>query len=340
MNLLAFGAVAAMPLLIMLALNFEAIHGYYAYSLPVAGSTVELYMPYYMMALRDDFDYDVHLVPSVGLDVRHWPMSERATVGSFTIRNITMIDSGTIKVDFADNDYTITRSSTGRSYKPVHEFSHSETIGVNQTFVVMCNNPPASWLREGEADNSTGLAIFQYRGLESHNVTEVRRFLPAADRAPDGTPLAAHGDTRYEESRAELDPPRELLTHKFLFMSGSTNGRIECDFPQIIEHTIDSKGIGPDQIKAVSGALYEWYRQRPGWRGACCPRQARGRCPQAGDAFSVGCACRDDGMAAAGATWKGAAQAPRPPSIVRGAPECDARHSTLCRGRPRCCQPR
>lgn len=41
MNLLAFAAAAALPL--ALALNFEAMHAYYAYSLPVAGSTVEIH---------------------------------------------------------------------------------------------------------------------------------------------------------------------------------------------------------------------------------------------------------------------------------------------------------
>lgn len=261
MNLLAFGIIAAMPLLTVLALNFEAMHGYYAYSLPVAGSTMYVYIPYYTMALKDDFNYNVHLFPSWGLDVRHWPMSEPATMGGpFTISNITMIDSETIKVDFADNDYTITRSRTGQSYKPVPEFSHTETIRVNQTFVVFCNNLPPSWLREDEADNSTGLAIFQYRGLELHNVTEVRQFLPAAGQGTPEGESAAPGDPTYTESWITLDPPKELLTHKFLFMSGGTNGRIECDFPQIIEHTIDSKRIGPDYIRDVGSELYEWYR--------------------------------------------------------------------------------
>ena len=260
MNLLAFGIIAAMPLLTVLALNFDAMHGYYAYSLPVAGSTMDVYIPYYMMALREDFNYNVHFFFSGGLDVSHWPMSEVDAVRSFTISNITMIDSETIKVDFADNDYTITRSKTGQSFKPVPEFSHTETIRVNQTFVVTCINLPASWLREGEADNSTGLAIFQYRGLELHNVTEVRQFLPAAGRdSPEGESAAPGGQT-YTESRITLDPPKELLTHKFLFVSGGTNGRIECDFPQIIEHTIDSKRIGPDYIRDVGSELYEWYR--------------------------------------------------------------------------------
>lgn len=102
MNLLAFAAAAALPL--ALALNFEAMHAYYAYSLPVAGSTVEIHQVHYMTAVEDDYNYLVHLVPSRGIYVRHSPMSEGAPHGMFAVRNITAAGGGTIRVNFADND--------------------------------------------------------------------------------------------------------------------------------------------------------------------------------------------------------------------------------------------
>ena len=287
MNLPALAAVAALPLALALALDFEALHGHYAYSLPVAGSTVDIHQVYYMTAVEDDYNYLVHFVPSRGIYVRHYPMSESAPPGMFAVKNITAVDSGTIEVNFADNDYTITRSDTGQTYKPMPAFSHTETIRVNQTFVALCNNVPDPWLPEGHADNSTGLVILQYRGLESHEVTDVEQFLPVTGRdVPDGAGLYVHGSLRYATSWIALDPPREILTHKFLFMSAYTHGRMQCDYPQVIEHTIDSKRIGPADIKAVSGALYERYRQRParppdgrlpagnGGRAACIPRAA------------------------------------------------------------------
>ena len=281
MNLLAFAAVAALPPALALALNFEAMRAYYAYSLPVAGSTVEIHQVYYMTAVEDDYNYLVHLAPSRGICVSHYPMSEGAPPGMFAVRNITAVDSGTIRVNFADNDYTITRPDAGQTHKPMPAFSHTETIRVNQTFVALCNNAPEPWLPEGHADNSTGLVIFQYRGLESHEVTDVEQFLPVTGfDVPEGSGLYVHGSSRYATSWIAPDPPRETLTHKFLFMSAHAHGRMQCDYPQVIEHTIDSKRIGPADIKAVGGALYERYRQRPArlsLDGGRLPAAAAGR---------------------------------------------------------------
>lgn len=260
MSHLALAAAAALPLLAMLALNFEALHGYYAYSLPVAGSTVWIYQVYYMAAAEDDYNYHLRFVPSRGISASHYPMSKGAAPGMFAIENITAVDSETIRVNFADNGYTITRSSTGQTYRPMPPFSHAETIKVNQTFVALCNNRPASWLPEGHSDNSTGLVIFQYRGLESHEVAEAQQFLPVSgDGVPEGAGLLISGSTRYATSWVELDPPREVLTHKFLFMSAYTHGRMQCDYPQVIERTIDSKRVGPADVKAAGGTLYERY---------------------------------------------------------------------------------
>lgn len=151
-----------------------------------------------MTAVEDDYNYLVHLVPSRGIYVRHSPMSEGAPHGMFAVKNITAAGGGTIRVNFADNDYAITRSDAGQTHKPMPAFSHTETIRVNQTFVVLCNNVPEPWLPEGHADNSTGLVILQYRGLESHEVTDVEQFLPVTGRdVPDGSGLYVHGSSRY-----------------------------------------------------------------------------------------------------------------------------------------------
>ena len=261
MDIRAFAVIAALPPLAVLALNFEALHGYHAYSLPVAGSTVDIRQVYYMTADADDHNYFVSFVPSRGISVRHYPMSENAAPGMFAIRNITAVDSETIRINFADNGYTITRSGTGQTHRPMPAFSHAETIRVNQTFVALCNNLPASWLPEGDADNSTGLVIFQYRGLETHEVTDVQQFLPVTGHdVPAGSSLLTSGSSRYAVSWMALDPPREILTHKFLFMSAYTHGRMQCDYPQVIEHTIDSKRIDPADIRAAGGTLYELYK--------------------------------------------------------------------------------
>lgn len=258
MNLFMFGIVAIIPFLTVFALNFEAIHGYYAYSLPVANSSLDFYQPNYITAVNDYCNYTVMFFSS-GKYVFHYPLSECTGAGAFTIQNITSIDGETIEIDFADNDYTITNSKTGLSYKPMPPFSHTEKIRVNQTFVALCNNRPASWPAEGEAHAGTGIVVFQYKGLELHEVTDVHLLLPAGiSDVPDGVFSATPGGSKHAKNQTEH--PKELLTHKFLGMSGSTHGKIQCDYPQVIEHTIDSWRVDPADIKSFSDVVYEWYK--------------------------------------------------------------------------------
>ena len=79
-----------------------------------------------------------------------------------------------------------------------------------------------------------------------------------------------------------LSPPKEVPVYKFLSMSAHTDGRMRCDYPQVIEHTVDSMRVYPDfratlrewaearyagseqadqaRIRASHNALCEWYR--------------------------------------------------------------------------------
>ena len=262
MNRRMLAAIAVAPCLAAFALGFEEMRNHYEYSLPVAGSTVWGYQLFYMTADSDHHSYVVHFRPKGSIYVTDYPMSERRG-GMFTVRNVTLIDDETIRVDFADNDYTITNSKSGMSYKPVPKFSHSETIRVNQTFVAMCNNSPPSWPSRSDGDDhGTGLAILQYRGLVTHEVASVEQFLPV-DRGylpEEGEALSIHGDSVHAARWKALDPPESIPTYRFLFASASTHGEMRCDYPQVIEHTVDSKRIGPADVRDFGGTLYEWYK--------------------------------------------------------------------------------
>ena len=48
MNNMTFAIAATLPVLLLLMLNFESIHGYYAYTVPVARSTVDVYTIVYV----------------------------------------------------------------------------------------------------------------------------------------------------------------------------------------------------------------------------------------------------------------------------------------------------
>lgn len=255
-------AIGILPCLAVFALNLSAVHGHYAYSVPVAESTVDFYTISYMVAEKDDYNYDVHFFPPRGVYVREYPAAENRTPGEFTISGITQADSETIKIDFANNNYTITNSKSGLSYRPFPVFSHTETVGVNQTFVVMCNDVNPPWLDDGVDDGGTPLVIYQYRGLEVHEVNEVKQILPVTSEedVPEGASMIIHGDLLYSAEWIELDQPKKIPVHKFLWISAFTDSEMPCDYPSVIRHTVDSKQVEPADVAAFSRDLYDMYK--------------------------------------------------------------------------------
>lgn len=259
MNLPTLAIIASLPCLAIFALNTGAIYGHYAYSLPVEGSTVQVYELAYVPVEEDDYKYGINFRPhNVSIVVSEHPAGKYLPAYA-TIKSIAPANGEAITVYFAQNNYTITRYD-GRSYKPAPVFSHTMEIGINQTFVVVCNNPPADWPSDGI--DGTGLVILQYRGVEVHNVTDVMHIRPVVNgTVPKGETLTIHGDSQYTKSWKAVTPPREIPAYKFLRMSAYTHSEMQCDYPQVIEYSLDSKRVDPADIKSVSGALYDLYRQ-------------------------------------------------------------------------------
>lgn len=258
MNLAAFALAATLPALVLIPLNFDSIHGYYAYSIPVAGATVDIYSIVY-----DTVDDDGYYI-----EPRYHFNRTRVTehVGTimglpFMIASVEPVGNGTIRVDFADKNYTI-YSHDGSTYRVAPPFSHSEVIGVNQTFVALCSNYRSERYND---HSSTGLVIYQYRGIETHTITEVEQFVPATEYGKEGaTRMRLHGDSAHAVRTITLSPPKEVQVYKFLSMSSYTDGKMRCDYPQVIEHTVDSMRVDTANFRAT---LQEWGEQRSAYFG-------------------------------------------------------------------------
>lgn len=279
MNNMTFAIAATLPVLLLLMLNFESIHGYYAYTVPVARSTVDIYTIVYVTVEEDGRGYSLSPFQSLNRTFVTEYVGSDSHFLPFLIADIVLLDNEVIRVDFGDKGYTIF-SHDGTSYRPAPPFSHTETIKVNQTFLALCTNHVHE---RSNVHDSTGLAIYQYRGTETYKITKVKQMLPVTEYGKDGaTGLLSHGDTTYATRDTTLSPPKEVLVYKFLAMAAYTDSRIRCDYPQIIEHTVDSKRIDPadfktilqgwaelkygdskrivpDNIKASTDVLYEWY---------------------------------------------------------------------------------
>lgn len=277
MNHAAFALAATLPALVLIPLNFDSIHGYYAYGIPVAGSVVGTYSIVYDTVDEDGY----YIEPQYHLNRTRVTEHVGTVMGhSFMIANVEPLGDGTIRVNFADKNYTIF-SHDGSTYRVAPPFSHSEVIGVNQTFVALCSN----YRSERNSDHdSTGLMIYQYRGIETHKFTEVEQLVPATEYGKDGaTVMRLHGDSAHAVRTITLSPPKEVQVHKFLAMSVHTDGKMRCDYPQVIEHTVDSLRVDtanfrttlrewaeqqyayfewedPARLKASNDVLYEWYR--------------------------------------------------------------------------------
>ena len=281
MNGWMLAVAASLPAMVLIPINFESMHGYYAYSLPVAGSTVEIYDIVYFVAEEEDYMYTVELFFGLNSTRVYEYVGKNSPSYMMTISNITRLDDEAILVDYDDNGYVI-QSGGGRPMWRLPAFSHTEAIRINQTFVALCIGIPGP--EDTEDSDTTPIVIFQYRGVEEHEVTSVTRYHHVGDGLPEGggtsqlpngtlvgrlstgaiVPKGAGvtviGDSTYITTLEPLSPPKTIPVYKFLFMSAYTNAKMPCDYPQVIDHTVDSKRIGPADIRAIDDQLYQWYK--------------------------------------------------------------------------------
>ena len=281
MNGWMFAVAAALPAMFLVPINFESMHAYYAYSLPVGGSTVEVYDIVYFTVEEEDHKYAVEMFFGLNSTRVYEYVGKKGPSYMMAISNITLLDDETILVDYDDNGYAIT-SRGGPPKWRMPTFSHTEAIRVNQTFVALCIDMPESDYPEYR--DATPIVIFQYRGVEEHEVTSVTRYRHVGDGIPDGggtsrlpngtlvyrlatgaivpegAGVSVRGDSTYIRTYEALSQPMTIPVYKFLFMSAHTNTKMPCDYPQVIDHTVDSKRIGPADIRAVDDQLYQWYR--------------------------------------------------------------------------------
>ena len=285
MNSLAFAAAAVLPALVLVPLNFDEMHGYYAYHLPVAGSTVDGYRISYTTMEEKDYRYSILPFHSTNHTSVHDYIELDGPVREPLFKQIRYLDNQTIRVGFADSDYTLWQWN-GTSYeplKPVAKFLHAETIRINQTFVTTCLNLPPLGPGDHPDGGGTGISVFQYRGIGTIEISEAEQHMPVTEGVTDDWPGRLHlGDTVYATRTVSITPPEKVPVYKFLVASASTDGKMQCDYPQVIGHTVDAKQIDPADIKAASGTLYEWYKRRPAqwaqWLKTCRREPCR-TCP-------------------------------------------------------------
>lgn len=258
MNSLAFAAAAVLPILVLVPLNFEGMHGYYAYHLPVAGSAIDGYRISYTTIEEKDHRYSILTAHPVNLTLVSDYLELDGPVHEPLIERIEPLDEQTIRVYFSDKNYTMWKQD-GTSYKPIPAFSHVETIKVNQTFVTMCRNraPQGS---DGAA--GTGLMVFQYRGTDTVEITKATQIMPVTEGVTDDWTGRMWWDdiTTYATRDVHLDPPEKVPVHKFLLAHAYTDTMMRCDYPEVIKHAIDARGIDPADIRAAGDALYDMYR--------------------------------------------------------------------------------
>lgn len=177
---LLFGISAFVAFAILLSVNFGSIYNYYAYTVPIKNA----------IDIDPEFPGDMHY--------ERVPNENHAFYAS--IRNITPLDDGSIDVDFGNTDY---RWSTG--YDPIPEFSHSQNIKVNQTFVVICHDPANPLYRD----------LFKNSTLEARPGVEVLKYLGPVDVL--GT-----------------------KSFKFYHVQRTIQSDMPCSYPEVIKYSIDA----------------------------------------------------------------------------------------------------
>jgi len=142
-----------------------------------------------------------HINPLHIVDIHYDPV-EKPKLGYYsTIEDITRQDDNSINIQFSQPEF---QYSNG--YNPIPVFtSYYGNIRINQTFVVSCVN----FVKDGQAENFPDLEITDYPSIS------ILKYLGP-------------------------DIKNEIPVYKFLHASTSLTADMPCDYPEIIEHSIDA----------------------------------------------------------------------------------------------------
>ena len=164
---------------VLIPINFDSLNNY-IYTAPIKNA-VDNY---------PDFLGDVH--------------HEKFPKGTYTyytsIDNIVPLNDGSLDVDFAQNDY-----QWSNGYRPIPDFSYTQNIKVNQTFVVICHDFSDPLTRE----------IFKNSTISDYPEVDVLKYMG---------PILISDEIQY----------------KFYHVQRTLQTDMPCNYPEIIEHSVDA----------------------------------------------------------------------------------------------------
>ena len=167
---------------ILIPINYESMHNYATYGVPIKNSVVE---------------------ENVG-DVHYEPIKKGIHTYYASIENINLLDDESIDITFSQNDYEYSNG-----YRPFPEFSYTQNIRINQTFVVVCHD-------------FTDPQTFE---IFPHETKELRASYP------EGLGILKYLGTVQVQDE---------LMHKFFHITSLVKTKMPCSFPEVIEHSIDA----------------------------------------------------------------------------------------------------
>lgn len=165
---------------VLIPVNFDSIYNYYVYTAPIKNS--------------------VNMYPEFLGDVHYEKVPKDTDKHYASISNIIPQDDGSIDVDFAKNDY-----QWSNGYSPIPDFSHTENIKINQTFVVICHDFSDPLTRE----------IFKNSTVSDYPEVDVLKYLGL---------VQVYGE----------------IKHKFYHAQRMLQADMPCNYPEVIEHSIDA----------------------------------------------------------------------------------------------------
>ncbi len=207
---------SAIVLILLISINYNSIHDYYVYSVPLnslvlgpnfSTDNVEQFQKIYndensecFTTLNENlFCYPKprmhgesmmvsYVVGTNEIDGElHFDPINKG-VSYFTMKNMTLVKGDTVLITFADNDYRV-GNATFTKYEITEDFEFTAIIEKFDSFIAKCNN------YEG-----TAVTIVQYLGIDT--IDEVDYFLT------------------------------------WHMLADSEKG-VTCDYPQIIKHSLD-----------------------------------------------------------------------------------------------------
>jgi len=166
--------------ILLISISYESMYNYATYTAPIKNSIDEY----------PDFLGDAHY--------EEVPKGIHPYYASIT--NISPQNDDSIDIDFAENDY-----QWSNGYKPIPDFSFTQNIKINQTFVVICHDFSNPLTRE----------IFKNSTATDNPEVEVLKYLG---------PVAI------------LDK----IEYKFYHAQRALQTDMPCNYPEIIEFSVDA----------------------------------------------------------------------------------------------------